>query len=328
MATQAPNAVNIIDREATYEPHLEFGYLGKAAGTINPFRFVDVDSSGNFVQATAASGLCIGAFMKEVAKVSGERMHVNQGKIVVEASDVIAAGKPIAVGDIARAIQFVDSATSGTAIKTTSAGIAFTNQPSNDSVEVLSASAADTTQVVTLIGTTTATDTVVVQTVALNGTTAVASAKVDWGQILAVKLSASCAGTVTIRKTTGPGTITTLTTGVLSKGVETVTTADQQAFNQKPTAVASGSSTKQIGIQGTDATGAVIYNSKALNGTTAVTFVSAFKRVTEVYTGDLESSRTAVVAVGAALSETLRVGKALTAATAAGDRIAAFCWPT
>lgn len=202
-------------------------------------------------------------------------------------------------------------------ITTTAVGIGYTNQPSNDSVTVASSNAGDTTQVVTLIGTTTATNTVVVQTVALNGTTGVVSAKVDWGQILAVKLSASCAGTVTISKTTGLLAITTILTTVLSSGVTTV--VNTAAFNQLLSAVASGASTKQIGFGGTNTSGTQIYDSKALNGTTAVASNVAFYTLTEIYRGDVGGATTVTVTTNGSWSLTGGAGGTLAFNTLTGS---------
>jgi len=178
----------------------------------------------------------------------------------------------------------------------TIAGSAFTNQPSNDGVEIVSDSTADTTQTATVIGTTTGTDTLVSEDVVLTGTTAVPTVKVDWGVILAVKLSASCAGTVTFREASGNATIVTLATTVLSAGVNTAT--NTTAFNKVLSAVASGATTKQIGWKGTNAAGTVIYDSQALAGTTAVLSNSVFQTLTEVYSGDIEASRTTTTSAG------------------------------
>jgi hypothetical protein len=174
---------------------------------------------------------------------------------------------------------------------TSAVGSAFGNQPSNDGVEVLSSNAGDTTQTVTIIGTTTGTDTVVLETVTLTGTTFVATVKTNWGVILAVKKSATTLGTVTVRKATGDATITAgLTAAVLSVGVNTVT--NTAAYARAVSMAGSGATTKTIGIQGTNTSGTVIYDSKALSGTTAVTSNSSFLTVTEIYTGDLEATRT------------------------------------
>lgn len=174
-------------------------------------------------------------------------------------------------------------------------GVAFTNQPANDGVEVLSANAGDTTQTVTIIGTTNGVDTVVVETVTLNGTTPVSTVKTNWGVILAVTKSATTLGTVTVREASGDLTITAgLTAAVLSVGAPAITAFS--AYNKQVSLVGSGTTTKQVGLQGTDSTGAVIYDSQALTDTTSVLSNSVFKTITAVYVGDLEVTRTVLVA--------------------------------
>ncbi len=316
----SPTGATVLERQVTFLPNTEFSSKRTAGGTVAALRFVTVNSSGQPTQGTANSTRIVG-ISGDNAKTTGQEMQMRLFWGTVVADDAITAPALVKCGDSGRAVGMVDATVSGTTIKTTSAGAAFGNQPANDGVEIVSASAGDTTQSATVIGTTTGTDTVVVETVALNGTTVVSTLKTDWGFILAVKLSASCAGTVTFREASADATITTVTTGVLSKGVDLVTAADQQAYNVPPTVVGSGSGTKTIGIQGTNSAGTVIYDSKALNGTTAVTYATAFKRVTEVYSGDLENTRTAIVKVGAAEDASRRCGIAITSATAQGDRI-------
>jgi uncharacterized protein (UPF0333 family) len=316
----SPTGATVLERQVTFHPNQEFSSKRFAGGTIAAQRFVTVDSTGAPTQGTANSARIVG-ISGDNAKTVGQEMQMRLFWGTVTADDAITAPALVKCGDSGRAVGMVDATVSGTTIKTTGAGLAFTNQPANDGIEVVSSSAADTTQTVTFYGTTTGTNTVVVETVALNGTTVVATTKVDWGVLLGYELSASCAGTVTVREASGDATISTCATTVLSKGVETVTAADQQAFNVAPTAVASGSSTKQIGIVGTNSAGTAIYDSFPLNGTTAVTFATAFKRVTKVLTGDVEATRTAVVKVGAAEDASRKCGIATTSATAQGDRI-------
>lgn len=178
---------------------------------------------------------------------------------------------------------------------TTIAGLDFANQPSNDSITVVSSDAGDTAITVTLIGTTTGTDTVVVEDLALDGTdatTPVVSVKVNWGQLLAVKVTGTTAGTLTLTETSGGLTITTLAPAATSKGVDT---GSISCWNRVPYVVASGASTKQIGLKGTNSAGATIYDSQALTGATSLLMNSAFVTVTEYYVGDLESTRTATI---------------------------------
>ena len=179
---------------------------------------------------------------------------------------------------------------------TSAVGSAFTNQPANDGIEVISDAAGDTTQTITIIGTTTATDTVVVETITLNGTSQVSTTKTDWGQILAVKVASgtlTAASTVTIREASANQTVTTLTPSVTSRGINTVTSTSY--YNRLVNMVCSGTGTKQIGLKGTDEDGNTIYDSQALSGATQVQSNSSFVTVTEIYTGDLESNRTVTI---------------------------------
>lgn len=193
---------------------------------------------------------------------------------------------------------------------TTAAGLAFTNQPANDGIEVLSSDAGDTTQTVTIIGTTNGTDTVVVETVTLTGTTPVATVKTNWGVVLAVKKSAVTLGTVTVREASADQTITAgLTAAVLSVGVTTV--SNTAAFNRVLSMVASGATTKQLGFQGTNSAGTVIYDSQALTGTTVAVSNSQFLTLTEIYRGDLEATRTATVTTNGTWTLTGPTGQTL-----------------
>lgn len=178
---------------------------------------------------------------------------------------------------------------------TTAVGSAFGNQPANDGVSVLSDSALDVGQVITVIGTTTSSDAVSTEDLVLNGTNVVDSVKTDWGQILAVKFSAAAAGTVTIEESSGNADIKTFAAGTLSAGVNEVTSTEQDFNDALVRIVCSGTGTKQIGLKGTDTDGTVIYDSQALNGATQVLSNSRFATVTEVYTGDLEATRTVTI---------------------------------
>lgn len=63
-----------------------------AGGTIARHRFVDVNSSGNGVAATAA-GKAVGVSMNQVE--TGQVLEVADGIVIVEASAVIAAGAKV-----------------------------------------------------------------------------------------------------------------------------------------------------------------------------------------------------------------------------------------
>ncbi len=247
------------------------------------------------------------------------------GMFLLEGDTTVAAASYDVVGDKIQLLKFPDNCrlvaasviadkefdTGGTAVRfglvvdqgtestfTSPVGAAFTNQPANDGLEMVSSEAADITQSVTIYGTTQGTDTVVAETLALDGTdgtTQVATVKTDWGFILGVVVDAAPTGTITIREASGNQTVTTLTPTVLSRGITDVT-AGQTAFgDQLVELVASGATTKVFGLIGTDSDGTTIYDAQALTGATKVLSNSRFQTVTQVLTGDLEATRTVTI---------------------------------
>ena len=111
--------------------------------------------------------------------------------------------------------------------------------------------------------------------------------------------NASEARTVTVREASGNATITTLTAGQNSKGVETVKLTS--AYNVPPVVVASGTTTKQIGLYGTAPAGTAQGDSQARTNTTPLAVNLGFNTVTKVLTGDLEATRTVTFSVSADL---------------------------
>jgi hypothetical protein len=101
---------------------------------------------------------------------------------------------------------------------------AFTNQPANDGVEIVSSSASDVGKC-TIWGTTNGTTTMVSETVTLTGATPKATTKTDWGTIYAVFLGDSdgknitpAVGTITVREASADQTICQIAVGKISKG--------------------------------------------------------------------------------------------------------------
>lgn len=101
----------------------------------------------------------------------------------------------------------------------------FTNQPSDDAVEVASNNAADT-QTCTIIGTSHADGALKYETITLEGTTVVETAEKNWGNVYGVFLGSvtgrdvtAATGIITIRKKTGSATITVIAAGGVSTGM-------------------------------------------------------------------------------------------------------------
>ncbi len=175
-------------------------------------------------------------------------------------------------------------------------GLAFV-QPANTSIQAVSFSAADTTQKITVYGNRNGLgDVVYSEQVTLTGTTAVSFVTyTDWTTILATELDGTTAGTITLKTSAGT-TITTITAGSLTKGIVSVT--DTDAHDEIPRIVADGTSTKQVGLKGTDSNGTTIYDSHALNGTTSEKVNKIFYTATKLYVGDIAATTGVTLKVG------------------------------
>lgn len=185
-------------------------------------------------------------------------------------------------------------------------GFVLLGQPQNDALEILSSDAGDTTQTITIWGTTTGTDTVVSEAIALNGTTQVVTTKTDWGFILGFELDAVCAGTLTVREASGNVTLTTIAIGLTSKGVYTIPIAGVDLVT--PRFKGSAASTKVVGIVGTNSSGAAADDSNPLNGTEWVDMNAQFNTVTKLLVGDVETAVTVTLELGSYLKMYLSQG--------------------
>lgn len=199
---------------------------------------------------------------------------------------------------VAADITFVESY-GEIASYTTAVGAAFTNQPTNDSVQVNSSVAGEIApKAVTVWGTRIGQgDTVHAEVItldAVNGTTYKTSTTTDWNKILGTNCDFAPGGTITVRKTTGPANITTFTTADGS-GIASVPAASQAGGDRVLDIVASAATTKQVGFFGTTPGGTVTWDSQALSGTTTVQSNNEFRAFTAVLIGDIENTVTVTV---------------------------------
>lgn len=297
------------------------GVTYTANAAIGPNIIVAADSSGNVGPATASSLRAVGVSGDIPAAAQYDPVTVLTGTVrFIADGGGIVAGYPLKCGTAGKATVLIDSTLAASTIDTSSAGIAFTNQPANDTVTIVSAGAGDTTQSITIYGTTNGADTVVVETVALNGAAPVDTLKADWGVILGYSLDAACAGIVTLTEKSGGLTISTIAAGLLTKAMDAVTGTSVATYNVAPiVAGVGGATTKQIGLIGTNAAGTTIYDSQALNGTADVTMNSAFRTVTYFLTGDVEATRTVALKVGAEEDDDAKIGRAMETQATDGD---------
>jgi hypothetical protein len=198
-------------------------------------------------------------------------------------------------------------------------GAGFTNQPATDTVTVVSDSAEDTTQSITLIGVDSSGD-YISETLELKGTTDVDTASALWATVSAVILDAACAGDVEVSENSEGAEIITLTAGELSAGIETI--ADGYAYNKIATVVADGVSSGKLVIVHEATDGAAETNLVAtLDGTTEVALGTASYKITKVYTGGVADTVNVDLDVtGTADSEDLICGRALSSGDA-GDEV-------
>ena len=254
-------------------------------------------------------------------------IYVGIGLATVVADQEIEAGNLIKTAADGRVISLVTSDFSGDTMED-GAGGNFGNQPTGDTVEIISDNAEDIGQEITIWGTTHGGDgTVTSVTEELHGTTEVVTEKDDWGVILGVELAEEAAGTVTIRKGSTDQAITTITTGNLTAGILEVED-EIRAFNQKPTIVADDSTTKYFSVIGTDEDHAALTEkATALAGASAVTLANKYNTITRILVGDVESARTVTLKVGALDATNLKIGKAIEAAAEIDDEILALITP-
>lgn len=203
------------------------------------------------------------------------------------------------------------------------AGGNFANQPAGDGVTVVSDSTSDTTQTCTIYGTITGTTTSVTsETVSLNGTTDADTTITTWVNILAVELSASCAGTVEISETSGGAAITSITTGNTTAGIATISTTN--AYGLIPRHDASGASTAPVALIGTGVDGGALSVVDALNGATEEDHATTiYSTVTKAYIGAVASTVNVTVLTNES-TDSSNIGVALEASTVSG--VSKDCW--
>ena len=335
MITKARGWINRIVRPQVFERGIEVGkaavlqrgtgFVDEAGGAV-PFGCAVVPSGGTVVVASHGAVNTLGVNAND----DGSDAALDEGILVGRGLQLAKAAVLLSEGDLLKAYYggalgpLCTAAKAGGVIDTATAGGNFGNQPADDAVDVVSGSAADVTQQVTIYGTThgDATLAISAETVTLTGTDAVTTTKDDWGVILGVVLSAACAGTVTVSESSGSATITTITAGVTSAGVVNVPEDDQVACGVAPTAVAGGASTKYVGVMGRPTTGSTVVGvAKQQNGTTAVTFGKAFETITMLLVGDAATATATTLARGA---EETTEGKAVGVARADAEEGALF----
>ena len=164
-------------------------------------RFVEVDASTGKVEVGALDSTRIVGANQDLPREDGDFFDCETGIVTVTAGSPIAAGQRVKCGTAGKAISFIDSTVKDVEIASFD-GAGFTNQPANDGVTVVSDSAEDITQTITIIGVDNA-GAYLTEELELKGTTDVDSTNKDWGTVSAVILDAACAGAVEVSETSG-----------------------------------------------------------------------------------------------------------------------------
>ncbi len=196
-----------------------------------------------------------------------------------------------------------DIGTTFGACAATSADGAFGNQPTNDAVEVLSDTVADTSRQVTIYGTTNGTNIITAETVTLDsadGTTVKTTTKTDWGNILGIEVdSAHATAIITVREASGNAEIETIPATNTTRGVYDVPIASQSCYGLPIQVVAGAASTNVVGAVGKDPTGVTRYSNQiTLAGTTAVNDIAGLWKVTKLLYGDAANGTTVTFKIG------------------------------
>lgn len=278
-----------------------------SGGTATDVTGVSVTNATNGVTFTSYGEFCFAA--NGVDAIQSIRVPASTGSTTVNflAMDYTDGGAQIAPKYIASHKNHLVAANASMLASynqlgtyTTGNGAAFTNQPAGDSVQVLSLvnSANTRSRTATIYGTRVGQgDTVSFEVIALdaaNSTTPVTTTITNWALILGVKIDAIADQIIRFRETSGAATIADIGVGNVLNGVEQPSPAIP-AGGQVVIMVASGATTRQIGLSASDWSGGVIYDSQALTGTTSVKSNERLNNVLEVFTGDLEATRTVTI---------------------------------
>lgn len=276
-----------------------------AGGSIPAYSVVLASTDAKVVVGTADSEVVLGVLVSDEDVIAADEVTVAfAGECLVVADSKIVKGDLLKSGTAGRAMPALTSVNDGVTIKA-AVGLAFGNQPANDGLEIGSSSTADTMPV-TVYGTTNGGLVVVAETVVLTGTTFVSTVKTDWGVILGFEIPEgypTAAGTITVREASANATVSTMLTGVRQKGVANVAVSAGNAYNRIVTVEAEGASTKVVGLIGETAAGVTQRVAITLAGAVAQPSLVAFKNITKVLTGDLESSRTLTVKTATVLDK-------------------------
>jgi hypothetical protein len=291
----------------------------EADASIGIDRLVEKNASTGNIQASVVDSVRVIGANQDVARIDGDMFDAEIGLVNVVAGTDLVAGQLAKAGAGGKAIGFIDAGLKGTVIDS-SLGTAFTNQPANDKVDVVSASALDITQEVTIHGTAVSTGAYLTETLTLTGDTAVTTTA-NFATVVGVEIDTACVGAVTVSENSGSLAIVEIAAGDLSAGVVYIT--DGFAYNKKAAVVASAASSATVLVahKATDGGDEAILPA-TLNGTTAVELSAVSFEITKLMVGSVASDVTVSAKVSATEDDLkLAVGKVVKGADADGTAV-------
>ena len=156
-------------------------------------------------------------------------------------------------------------------------------------VNIVSSSAGDTTQSVTIYGTD-GSNLPQTEVLALNGTSVVVGVS-TWNKVLGVTLSAVCAGTVTVKDNTAATVLYTVAPAATKKGMKVFTDPVEAAL-ATVSLIANGATVKDVIVVGTNQTGTPTVEKVTLTGAVLVTSSGRWTAISALALGDVEAART------------------------------------
>jgi len=296
----------------------KFGARSQADGTIPKNRLIEENASGNIVVGVLDS-IRAYAGNQDVERDADDFFLAETGTVNITAGSDLTAGQRFKCGTAGKAITLIDARVVGEVLGT-HIGLAFTHQPSSDTINVVSSSASDITQTVTIYGTD-ATDAYITETLTLTGLTPANSTAVNWKAVCGILLSEACVGTVTVTTDTGPATIKAITIGDTSAGIYDIT--DGYAYNKIADIVGDGTDSGQVVLfhEATDgATSAGI--PVDLNNSTEVALSAVSYKINNWMLGNVKAASTLSLTVNSTEDDRkLSIGTVLTGADAGDNAV-------
>jgi len=246
-----------------------------------------------------------------------------RGKVTLKAFSPIADGQKLKSYHSGYTGMVLSYEMSGTESFDAAAG-AFTNQPTDDAVELISDSASDVAVDVKIYGHDAGV--LISETNTLTGTGAVETTEQHWDDICAVFVtSGTLVGTLTVRKKTGPATICTIAPAGTDAGVvEAANELEALQYCLTPAVVADGGSSEYVVVIGTDNDGNAQEEILQLNGATSVNCADWYATIDRICIGDPATVTVSVLRCDSLDEAVVIVGRALEAATGQDDTFSAL----